>query len=230
MLPFCHSLLCFLFTPGKGSGLSAAQCSGPSAAGGYGVLPWELWGRANFWDIPWRVWHTWGHLEQWNEVDKVQNQGGKKVKLYWWLSLVFQADDDWKDCSARCWLQPQAAKQHQGSLPVLPHPCDQLPSAGQWALLQHLLPQTPMWHHALPQLAHQRSSGSLFFPFPFFSIKDCVPFDDILLFRLISPLLSIELILAGEAAQGHSWSMEEGGGKEASLYVCRRCLWSPEPS
>lgn len=99
MLPFCHSLLCFLFTPGKGSGLGAAQCSGPSAARGYGVLPWELWGRANFWDIPWRIWHTWGHLEQRNEVDffecKIRGKKGKTLLMTepcvpggWWLKRL----------------------------------------------------------------------------------------------------------------------------------------------
>lgn len=73
-----------------------------------------------------------------------------------WTFLFPQTHDDWEDRSPHRRLQPQAAEQHAGSVPVLSHPCGQLPSAGQRALLQHLLPQTPLWHHPLPQLAHSR--------------------------------------------------------------------------
>jgi len=56
----------------------------------------------------------------------------------------FQADDDREDSVAPGGLHTAPDVQHARPVPVLPHPCDQLPPAGARAFLQHLLLETPL--------------------------------------------------------------------------------------
>lgn len=77
--------------------------------------------------------------------------------LSWvYVFVHMQAYDDREDRCSPGWFHSSAPEQHSCSVSVLPHSCNYLSSAGIWAVLQHLLPPSPLWLQPLPWLAYTR--------------------------------------------------------------------------
>lgn len=84
-----------------------------------------------------------------------------KVLHFYWAFLFFiwwQEDADREDSSASCRVYSSPAWQQPLDVHVLRNTGRAISSAGEWAVLQHLLSTAPLWLHSLSWLAHQRTS------------------------------------------------------------------------
>lgn len=84
---------------------NAAKYMWPCITWSNGMLPRKLFCWEVFWDLPWRIWHTRGYLEQWNEVSMVW-----AVRVYRWGYFTACTPFALFLCCTICWPELQIAK------------------------------------------------------------------------------------------------------------------------